>query len=214
MIRAMLKAMLVLCLVSSLIACSETTPDRPDRGQTDPAPQTTPKAVVAPEPATRGSEASGPAGRTVVEHTMGDVTLREDESVLRIDEAELLRSKEGDEIFVRATIEGPGETEDCFLMKGKTWFDLRDAIESEDVSEAPKMLETFWADALSTERFSSGDTYAVSFRQDPDQNDEVPNPEDTPYFALCYKISSVPKNGPRATTWYAVSHVRGTPKAS
>ena len=191
---------MVLCLLSSLAACSEGPPEQPHRERTD----STSKAP------TTVATTSGPAGRTVVESTMGGTVLYRDETSLRIEEAELLRSREGDEIFVRATIEVPAQSKDCFLMQGKTWFALRDAIESDDLSEAPEVLETFWADALSTEKLSSGDTYAVSFRQDPEK--DAPNPTDTPFFVLCYAFADAAGDGPRDTTWYDVAHVEGTPE--
>ena len=100
----------------------------------------------------------------MVENTVGGAVLRRDESVLRIDQAELLRAKEDDEIFVKATVKGPVETQDCYLMKDSTWFALRDAIESENISDAPDVLEVPWADPTATTRFSGGDTLAISFK--------------------------------------------------
>jgi|tagenome__1003787_1003787.scaffolds.fasta_scaffold20986280_4 hypothetical protein len=140
-------------------------------------------------------------------------SLRSDESVLRVGRAELPRSKRGDEIFVRAAVRGPAEAKDCYLMTGSTWFALRDAIESEDASEAPAMLEASWADPASTTKFSGGDTLAVSFREDPDQKGGGPDPRDTPFFAVCYKFASTAGDGPDGATWYDVVHVEGTPKA-
>ncbi len=50
MIAAVLRTMLVLCLVSSVAARSEEPPDRPDRGQGLPAPRRSPASVTTPEP--------------------------------------------------------------------------------------------------------------------------------------------------------------------
>jgi len=139
---------------------------------------------------------------------VGSAILRRDEYVLRIVQAELLRSKQGDEIFVRATLRGPAEAKDCYLMKGSTWFALRDAIESEDVSDAPVILEAPWADPMSTTRFSGGDTLAISFRENPNRKYQEPDPRDTPFFVVCYKVASLTDN----VTWYDVAHVEGTPE--
>jgi hypothetical protein len=157
--------------------------------------------------------ASGSAESSVVESTVGGAILRRDESVLHVGRAELLRSKRGDEIFVRAAVRGPAEAKDCYLMTGSTWFALRDAIESEDASEAPAMLEASWADPASTTKFSGGDTLAVSFREDPDQKSGGPDPRDTPFFAVCYKFASTAGDGLDGATWYDMVHVEGTPKA-
>ena len=199
--------MLLMGLASSLAACSEDLPDRLDRGR-NPAPQRSSVAIATPEgTATRGDEASG-----ATEHTVGGLILREDESVLAIDEAELLRSEERDEIFVRATVKGPADRRDCLLMEGSTWFALRRAIEDGEVSEAPAMPADFWADPSLTEKFSSGDTYAIVFQEDLEPNGKAADPKDIPFFALCYKDYRVAGDGPRITTWYDVAHVEGTSK--
>ena len=211
MIRTVLKAMLVLCLVSSLVSCSEEPPDQPDRGQTLTEPRIGPTTITTPEgKATQASESSG---RTVVESTVGGAILRRDEGVLRIERAELLRAKEGDEIFVRATVKGQAEAKDCYLIKGSTWFVLRDAIESEDVSYAPQVLEATWANPAATTRFSGGDTLALSFQEDANRKDKGLDPRDTPFFAVCYKFASTGGDGPGGATWYDVTHVEGSPKA-
>ena len=199
MIRAALGTALILCLLSSLAACSEEPPDRPDRVQGLPEPRKSTTVTTTP----------APVERTVVENTMGGAVLRRDQSVLRVVQAELLRAKEGDEIFVKATVRGPAEAKDCYLMKGSTWFVLRDAIESEDVSDAPAVLEAAWADPMSTTRFSGGDTLAISFRENPDRKVEGPDPRDTPFFVVCYKVASLAGD----VTWYDVAHVEGSPKA-
>jgi hypothetical protein len=203
-IPAALRAMLVLCLLSSLVACSE---EAPDRGHVPPEPRRSPTVITTPEPTTK--EGSGSAGGHVVENTVGGAILRRDESVLRIGQAELLPSKEGDEIFVKATVEGPVETQDCYLMKDSTWFALRDAIENEDLSAAPEVLELLWADPTKTTRFSGGDTLAISFRENTDRDVEGPDTEDTSFFVVCYKVANLEGN----VTWYDVAHVEGTPEA-
>ena len=219
--RGVLKAIAVLFLLSSFVACSREPPDRPDRGQSPPEPQRSSAAITAPEtstPETSTAEAStaeapeGSAGRNVDESTVGGAILRRDEGVLRIERAELLRAREGDEVFVRATVKGPSEARDCYLMKGSTWFALRDAIENEDASEAPQVLEATWADPASTTRFSGGDTLALSFKA-ASQKHESPDPRDTPFFAICYKFASITGDGTDNATWYDVAHVDGSPKA-
>jgi hypothetical protein len=201
-------AVLVLCLVSTPVACSEEPPDRPDWGHGSPEPGRSTTAIATPEETT-----GAPAESGVVESTVGGAILRRDEGVVRIGRAELLRSERGDEIFVKATVTGRSEARDCYLMKGSTWFTLRGAIESEDASDAPAMLEASWADPALTTRFSGNDTLAVSFREDPDQGDEGPDPRNTPFFAVCYKFAGTPGDGPDGATWYDVAHVEGTPRA-
>jgi hypothetical protein len=129
---------------------------------------------------------------------------------LRIGQAELLRAKVGDEIFVKATVKGPTETQDCYLMTDSTWTALRDAIESEDLSEAPEILEVPWADPTSITKFSGGDTLAISFREDIDRKVEGPDTEDSSFFVVCYKVADL-EDG---VTWYDVAHVEGTLEAS
>jgi hypothetical protein len=209
-IQAALRAALVTCVVASLLACSEEQPDRLDQGPGSPEPRRSPTVITTPERTTK--EASVPAGGHVVEYTVGGAILRREESVLHIDRAELLRAKE-DEIFVTATVKGPAEDKDCYLMKGSTWFALRDAIESENASDAPAVLEASWADPASTTSFSGGDTLAVSFQENTDRKDKGPDPRDTPFFAVCYKFASITGDGTDNATWYDVAHVEGTPKA-
>lgn len=105
---------------------------------------------------------------------------------------------------------GRSETEDCFLMNGPTWFALRDAIEDEDISEAPEVFETFWADPVRTEKSSIGDTYVVFFRKDHDRRTSTADPKDTPSFVMCYKKIGVAGDDLSETTWYDVAHVEGT----
>jgi hypothetical protein len=209
-IRDALRAIPMLFLLS-LAACSGEPPDQPYREQSSSETHESPAAITTPDG--NATQASESAERTVLESTVGGAVLRRDEGVLTIEHAELLRSKEGDEIFVRATVKGPAEARDCYLIKGSTWFVLRDAIESEDVSYAPRVLEATWADPAATTRFSGGDTLALSFQEDVNRIDEDPDPRDTPFFAVCYKFASIGGDGPGGATWYDVAHVEGSPKA-
>lgn len=145
----------------------------------------------------------------MVENTVGGAVLRRDESELNIVQARLLRAEENDEIFVKARVEGPAEARDCYLMKASTWFDLRDAIESENISDAPDVLEVPWADPASTTTFSDGDTLAVSFPENPDRKAGGPDTEEESFFVVCYKTANLESNA----TWYDVAHVEGTPEA-
>lgn len=144
----------------------------------------------------------------MVENTVGGAVLRRDESVLRIGRAELLHAKKGDEIFVKATVKKPAETQDCYLMEKSVWFALRDAIESEDFSKAPRMPEVPWADPSSTTTFSGGDTLAISFQENTDRKIGGPDTEDTSFFVVCYKIADLESS----VTWYDAAHVEGTPE--
>jgi hypothetical protein len=197
---------LVSCAVASLFACSEDAPEQPDRGQGSPIPARTSAAAASPGAITTPA-ASEPAEHTVVENTVGGAVLRRDESVLRIGKAELLRAKE-DEIFVKATVKGPAETQDCYLMEKSVWFALRDAIESEDFSEAPRMPEVPWADPASITSFTGGDTLAISFQENTDRKVEGPDTEDTSFFVVCYKVADLESS----VTWYDAAHVEGTPE--
>ena len=145
----------------------------------------------------------------MIENTVGGGVLRRDESVLRIGQAELLHAKEEDEIFVKATVKGEVVTKDCYLMKASTWFAFRDAIESENISDAPDVLKAPWADPTSTTRFSGGDTLAISFQENTDRKIKGPDTEDTSFFVVCYKVANLESN----VTWYDVAHVEGTPEA-
>lgn len=200
---------MVWCVVASLSACSEDPPEQPDRGQGSPVPARTTASTASPGATTSATATSMPAEHTVVENTVGGGVLRRDEGVLRVVRAELLRAKEEDEVFVKAMVKGPAETQDCYLMKASTWFDLRDAIESENISDAPKMPEVPWADPASTTRFSGDDTLAISFQENTDRKIEGPDTEDTSFFVVCYKITNLESN----VTWYDAAHVEGTPEA-
>jgi hypothetical protein len=90
---------------------------------------------------------------------------------LRIDEARLLRSKEGDEVFVRATIKGLARSKNCQLLDTKARSTLREAIESGDPSDAAALSVSQWADTHRTQKLSGGNTLAISFGEDPTQSD-------------------------------------------
>jgi hypothetical protein len=211
---AVLKVMLVLCLTSSLAACSEP-PDQPDRGQLGPHPGKHPTTVAAPErTAPLEAGATGPAERTVVESTIGGLVVRLDEGVLRIDEARLLRSKEGDEVFVRATIKGPAQTKNCRLLDAKGRSALREAIESEDPSDAAAVSVSQWADTHRTQKLSGGNTLAISFGEDPTRSAGAPDPRNTPFYALYFKYVNTGRDGRNTAMWYDVAHVEGSPAAS
>jgi hypothetical protein len=199
--------MLISCLLSSLVTCSGEPPNRPDQGLNSPEPRRSP-TVITPDRSAK--EASSSAESSAVENTVGGAVLRRDEGVLRIIQAELLHAKEGDEIFVKATVKGPAETQDCYLIEDSTWFALRDAIENEDLSDTPDVLEVPWADPASTTKLSGGDTLAISFRENTDRKVEGPDTEDTSFFVVCYKVADL-EDG---VTWYDVAHVEGTPEAS
>jgi len=201
--------MLIVCLFSPFVACSDDSAGQQNEGYSSPAPPRTSATVATSEantpPATAASE---PAEHTVVENTVGGAVLRRDESVLNIVQARLLRAKESDEIFVKARVEKPAEARDCYLMKASTWFDLRDAIGSENISDAPDVLEVPWADLASTTRFSGGDTLAISFPENTGRKAGGPDTEEDSFFVVCYKTANLESN----VTWYDVAHVEGTPE--
>jgi hypothetical protein len=191
--------LLLLCTFSiALVACSEKPPNKPDRGEAVTAPQrTAPQRTVA----------SG----GYVEHTVGSMTLRHHESVLAIEEAELLADEEDrDEIVVQATIRRQHEeNRGCFLMEERAWLALKRSFESGNTPDPALQMESSWADPLRSEEFSGGDTYVVVFQEGPDE--EAADPRQTPFFALCFKE---PVGSGRLTAWYDVGHVEGTPEAS
>jgi hypothetical protein len=195
-----LRAALVLCLLLSLVACSEE-PHEPERGETDDATQETAAEGFAPEE----TVASG-----YVERTVGGMVLREEESVLRIEEAELQRGERGDQIVVRAFGKGPADYRDCFLMEEETWLAVERAIESGDDSDVPRRLESYWVDGAATEEFSGDDTFVRIFREDPEPDGEAADPKETPFFALCFSDAD-PSIAGRPPTRYDVAHVEGTP---
>lgn len=208
---AVLKAVLSLCLVFTLLVACEEKPDRPDSEKIDAPPRSYEAGGTAP--AETSSEATAASG--YVEHTVQGLILREDEDVLRIEEAKLQRvgGRDKDEVYVEAVIRGAAEARDCFLMEGPDWFATKRVIETGDVSHEPSRMESFWADVLETEEFSSGDTYAEFFHEDEHPDGPAADPRETPFFALCFK-HVVPNGADRATTWYDAAHVEGTPGAS
>ncbi len=194
---AILRAILQLWLISfMLVSCAEQ-PDRPDRGETDTTPHTTAPQTTA---------ASG----DYVEHTVGNMTLRQDEGVVAIEEAELIVDEAGrDQIVVRAKIRGQDqENRGCFLMEERSWLALERSFESGNTPDPALPLESSWADPFRSDEFSGGDTYAVVFQEDPDV--EAADPGQTPFFALCFKD---PEGSGSLTAWYDVAHVEGTPEA-
>ena len=211
MSSAVLKAVLSLCLVFPLLVACEEEPDRVDSRKTDVAP---PGTVAGDTTSAETlSEATGASG--YVEHTVQGLILREDEDVLRIEEAKLQRVGGGDEdeVYVEAVVKGPAEDRDCFLMEGPDWFATKRVIETGDISHQPRRMESLWVEELATEEFSSGDTYAEFFQEDERPDGPAEDPRETPFFALCFKYG-VPSGSDRATTWYDVAHVEGTPGTS
>jgi hypothetical protein len=211
MSSAALKAVLSLCLVFHLLVACEEEPDRPDSRKTDAAPTgTVTEGTASAETSSETTVASG-----YVEHTVQGLVLRDDEDVVRIEEARLQRVGGGDEdeVYVQAVVKGPAEDRDCFLMEAPAWFAMKRVIETGDVSHEPRRMESLWADELSTEEFSSGDTYSKFFYEDEHPEGRVADPRETPYFALCMKYG-VPSGADRARMWYDVAHVEGTPGAS
>ncbi len=201
--------MLAVCLFSMLAACSEDPAGQRNGGQGSPVPSSTSASVASSGTNTSPTtETAEPAEGPVVESTVGGAVLRRDESGLNIVQARLLRAKENDEIFVKARVERPAEARDCYLMEASTWFDLRDAIESENISDVPDVLEVLWADPSSTTRFSGGDTLAISFPENTDRKAGGPDTEHTSFFVVCYKTANPESN----VTWYDVAHVEGTPE--
>lgn len=196
--------MLALCVCSfSLAACSDRT-DGPKRVETDDTPGKTVTEGFAPEDTVEPG---------YIERTVGGMVLREEESVLRIEEAELQRGEGGDQIVVRAFARGPADYRGCFLMEERAWLATDRAIESGNASEAPSRLESFWADPNATEEFSGENTFARVFREDPEPGGASADPSETPFFVLCF-IDADPSSLDTRTTWYDVSHVEGTPEPS
>jgi hypothetical protein len=197
----------MLCFaVLVLAACSEE-PERPDQGETDAVAHRTAPDRTAPQT----TVASG----GYVEHTVGSMTLREEEGVLTIEEAELYAGEKGrDEIVVQATIRGQSVIRDCFLMEGPARFAMKRAIERGEGSDTPRRtdFESSWADPLSSDEFFADDTYVKVFFEDTEPEGEVADPRQTPFFALCYKDGDSGGTG-RPTIWYDVAHVEGTPEA-
>ena len=199
--KVVLKAVLLLGFFSvGIVACSEEPPNKPDRGETRTALQRT-----APH---RTVVSSG-----YVEHTVGSMILRQEESVVAIEEAELFAEEEGrDEILVQAKISGQSEeNRGCFLMEERSWLALKRSFESGNTPDPSLQMESSWADPLRRDEVSSGDNYTVLFHEDPDA--EASDPRQMPFFALCFK-QPVVGDDPPTTSWYDVAHVEGTPEAS
>ena len=211
--RVIFKSVLALSFFASLVlaACSEE-PERPDQGETDAVPHRTAPDRTAPDrTAPQRTVASG----GYVEHTLGSMTLREEEGILSIEEAELYAGEKGrDEIVVQATIRGQSVIRDCFLMEGPARFAMKRAIERGEGSDTPRRMdfESSWADPLSSDEFFADDTYVKVFVEDSEPKREVADPRQTPFFALCFKDGDSGGTG-RPTIWYDVAHVEGTPEA-
>ncbi len=206
--RVIFKSVLALSFFASLVlaACSEE-PERPDQGETDAVPHRTAPDRTVPQ----RTVASG----GYVEHTVGSMTLREEEGVLSIEEAELYAGEKGrDEIVVRATIRGQSVIRDCFLMEGPARFAMKRAIERGEGSDTPRRMdfESSWADPLLSDEFFADDTYVKVFVEDSEPKGEVADPRQTPFFALCFKDGDS-GGTEHPTVWYDVAHVEGTPEA-
>lgn len=199
---AIFKTVLALAFSLLLVSCTEE-PDRPERREIeDPREETTAPEGFRPEE----TVASG-----YVERTVGGMVIREEESVLRIEEAELQRGEGGDQIVVRAFGRGPADYRDCFLMEEQTWLAVERAIEGEDDSQAPPRLQSNWADETATEEFSDGDTFVRVFEEDPEPDGEAADPREVPFFALCYSGYDPSVNGSPPMR-YDVAHVEETPE--
>ena len=196
-----------LCFAALVLAACSEERERPDRGETTAVARRTAPDRTAPQ----RTVASG----GYVEHTVGSMTLREEEGVLTIEEAELSAGEKGrDEIVVQATIRGQSVIRDCFLMDGPARFAMKRAIESGEGSDTPQQMdfESSWADPLSSEEFFADDTYVKVFFEDSEPKGEVADPRRTPFFALCFKDGDSGGTG-RPTIWYDVAHVEGTSEA-
>ncbi len=198
---AIFKTVLALAFSLLLVACS-TEPDRPEKGETGDPPQRTAPEGLRPEE----TVASG-----YVERTVGGMVLREEESVLRIEESELQRGEGGDQIVVRAFGKGPADYRDCFLMEEETWLAVERVIESGDYSQAPQRLESNWADEAAIEEFSDGSTFVRIFREDPEPDGQAADPREIPFFALCYSGHDPSVNGSPPMR-YDVAHVEESPE--
>lgn len=197
----MIHTMLVMALFLLLVSCS-SEPERPERRETGEPPQRTAQESVGPEETVESG---------YVERTVGGMVIREEESVLRIEEAELQRGEGGDQIVVRAFGKGPADYRDCFLMEEETWLAVERVIEGGDYSEAPERLESNWANEAATEEFSDGDTFVRVFREDPEPYGPAADPRETPFFALCYSGYDPSVNGSPPMR-YDVAHVEETPE--
>lgn len=198
---AILKTVLALAFSLLLVSCTEE-PDWPERRETEDPPQRT-----APE----GFRPEETVDSGYVEHTVGGMVIREEESVLRIEEAELQRGVGADQIVVRAYGRGPADYRDCFLMEEQTWLAVERLIEGRDGSQAPPRLQSNWADETATEEFSDGDTFVRVFREDPEPDGHAADPREIPFFALCYSGYDPSVDGSPPMR-YDVAHVEETPE--
>ena len=194
--------LLLLCFSLAVVACSEDRPNKPDQGETDPAPQRTiAHSTVSGNAVAQGAVASGYA---------------EDEGVLSVEEATLQRGQkeERDQVVVRAAIRGRADRRGCFLMEGPDWFSLKRVIDSgAALPDSPRQVESLWAEQLPADEFSGGNTYVEIFLEDPKPDGGDADPRETPFFAFCYKdVDPGGTSGP--TAWYDVAHVEGTPEGS
>jgi hypothetical protein len=196
-----LKAVLMWCFVALVfVACSEE-PNRPDRGETDPAPR-------------RTLAQSTVSGNTVVQGTVASGYV-EDEGVLSVEEAQLQRGQkeQGDQIVVQAAVRGRTHERGCFLMEGSDWLALKRLIDSGAVlPDCPRQAENLWAEQSPADEFSGGNMYVGIFHEDPKPDGDEANPKKTPFFAFCYKDAD-PGGSSGPTAWYDVAHVEGTPEA-
>ena len=190
-----------------LAACSEE-PDGPNRAHREDSPEGQLPQTTAP----RASPEETSAG--YVEHTVGDTVLSKDERVVSIEEAQLQRAEDGDEIAVLATIRGGGEYgRDCFLLEERAWLAMQRSFESGVWQEDALRNVEAWEDApRSPDVTSGGGTYAKFFYEDP--REETPDPRETPYFVLCYREDVEPDGGGGSMVWYDATHVEGTPGLS
>ena len=184
-----------------IVSCSEE-PDKPDRGETDPAPKRTlAQSTVSGDTVVEGSVASG---------------YIEDEGILSVEEAQLQRgqNEQEDQIFVRAAVRERAGARGCFLMKGSDWLALKRIIDSgAALPDSPRQAEYLWAEQLPADEFSGGNMYVAIFYEDPKPDGEELYPRKTPFFAFCY-IDADPGGTSGPTARYDVAHVEGTPEAS
>ena len=184
-----------------IVSCSEE-PDKPDRGETDPAPKRTlAQSTVSGDTVVEGSVASG---------------YIEDEGILSVEEAQLQRgqNEQEDQIFVRAAVRERAGARGCFLMKGSDWLALKRIIDSgAALPDSPRQAEFLWAEPWPADEFSGGNMYVGIFHEDPKPDGDEANPRKTPFFAFCYEDAD-PGGASGRTAWYDVAHVEGTPEAS
>ena len=177
MVKTFAKTVLVLSLCSlspALVACSEETPDGPNRGETRAAH---PRTVAA-----GGRDLTAP---------------REARRKPTIEEAELQRGHEGDEILVVVEVVQPGYFPLCLLMDSRG----REAALKNGIYDS--RAESRWPEERSTETVQMGSTYVIVYHEDPDPSGEVADPWTTPYFVVCSQAGTMNMDE---------AHVDGTPK--